>query len=68
MPPFLIPVLQALAATAAYDALRARARRFVPRPAPPPFSATGGPIRPPLAGAGRTYPLTRPAVDVDRRR
>jgi len=68
MPPFLIPVIQAIAATFAVDAVRARARRFVPRPAPPPFEQAGGPPRPQLAGAGRVYPLTPPAPNGDRRR
>ncbi len=68
MPAFLIPVLQAVAATIAADALRERVRRFVPRPALPPYEQLGGPIRPPLADAGRTYPLTPRSPNGDRRR
>jgi len=68
MPPFVITMIQALAASAAYDALRNRARRFVPRPAPPPFSQAGGRPRPVLTGAGRTYPFSRPLANGDRRR
>lgn len=72
MPPFALPIIQAVAAAIAADSLRARWRRFVPPPAPPPFAQSGGwagwSSRPPVAGLGRAYPLTPPSPNGDRRR
>lgn len=68
MPPFVLTIIQALAASAAYDALRERARHWIPRPAPPSLEQSGGRARPPASIPGRIYPIARSAPHAERRR
>lgn len=67
MPPFLVPIMQAIAAAFTIDSLRNVARRRVPRPAPPSFAQSGGRSRPPAPPPARTYPIGRRPVAGDRR-
>ncbi len=68
MPPFVIPIIQAVAAAFTVDSLRSSARRWVPRPAPPPLELGGPPLRPPARIPARTYPLMARMARGDRRR
>jgi hypothetical protein len=68
MPPFIVPVIQAVVAAFTIDRLREASRRFVARPAPPTFAQGGGASRPPASPPARTYPIARqPIAPFDRR-
>jgi hypothetical protein len=66
VPPFVIPIVQAIAAAFTIDSLRGALRRRVPRPGPPPLGWSG-PITPPVPPRGRVYPIERRPVAADRR-
>lgn len=67
MPPFIVPIIQAIAAAFAVDSARGALGRHVPTPRPAPPDWSGGVVRPPAPPRARYYPIARPSVPGDRR-